>query len=318
MRYASSSRKQRPSVWSVSALAKKRPLVIHRRLRDFIQLITALISNAYITGFLDGKIYQGGSKALCVPGLNCYACPGALGSCPIGSLQAVIGSRGRNTSLYVGGFLAGVGATLGRFVCGWLCPFGWFQDLLYKIPFPKKLRRLPGEKFLALFRYLVLLVLVIILPIFAVDFIGQGTPWYCKWVCPSGTLSGLLLLAGNAPLRSVTGWLFAWKNLILLVTVGVSLFLYRPFCRYVCPLGAIYGVANHFSLYRLEIDTEACVECGACQRACKLDIPTYKTPNSSACIRCGDCIKACPYSAIKSGFRTKVKPASKVASGCQG
>ena len=192
MRYASSSRKQRPSVWSVSALAKKRPLVIHRRLRDFIQLITALISNAYITGFLDGKIYQGGSKALCVPGLNCYACPGALGSCPIGSLQAVIGSRGRNTSLYVGGFLAGVGATLGRFVCGWLCPFGWFQDLLYKIPFPKKLRRLPGEKFLSLFRYLVLLVFSHYSPHLCRRLYWAGDPWYCKWVCSSDPF-GLLL-----------------------------------------------------------------------------------------------------------------------------
>ena len=296
----------------------KKPIVIHRRLRDFIQLITALISNAYIMGFLQGKIYQGGTKAICVPGLNCYACPGALGSCPIGSLQAVIGSRGRNTSLYVGGFIVGVGATLGRFVCGWFCPFGWLQDLLYKIPFPKKLKRLPGEKILSLLRYLVLIVLVILLPIFVVDFIGQGSPWFCKWVCPSGTLSGLLLLAGNAPLRSVAGWLFAWKNLLLLITVVVSLFLYRPFCRYVCPLGAIYGVANHFSLYRLEIDLEACTECGACQRVCKLDIPTYQTPNSSACIRCGDCIKICPEKAIKSGFRTKVKPASAVASGYRG
>ncbi len=290
-------------------MAKKR-LAVHRRLRDLVQLIISFASNAYLKGYFNGQIYQGSSKALCLPGLNCYACPGALGSCPIGSLQAVIGSRGRNFSLYVGGFIAGIGAIFGRLICGWACPFGWFQDLLYKIPLPKKWtkkRRLRGEKYLSLFRYLVLLVLVILLPMFVVDFIGQGSPWYCKWVCPSGTLSGLLLLAGNAPLRGAAGWLFAWKNLILLITIIASIIVYRPFCRYVCPLGAIYGAANHFSLYRLEIDTEACTECGICQKVCKLDIPVWQTPNSSACIRCGDCIVACPYSAIKSGYRTELK-----------
>jgi len=297
-------------------LAKKLR-VAHDRRRNIIQFLTAVLSNAYIVGFLEGKIYQGDAKAFCVPGLNCYACPGALGSCPIGSLQAVLGSRDKTFSFYVGGFLIAIGATLGRFACGWLCPFGWFQDLLHRIPIPKtwkRLRRLPGEKFLAKLPYVFLIILVILLPMYVVDLIGQGSPWFCKWVCPSGTLSGLLLLAGNSGLRSVAGWLFAWKNLILLVTILTSIILYRPFCRYVCPLGAIYGLFNPVSLYRLEIDEKACTKCGICQRVCKLDIPVYITPNSTACIRCGDCIVACPHSAIKSGFKTKIQAASQTAS----
>ena len=60
--------------------------------RTAVQALWALITNSYLTGFLQGKIYRGDLKKLCVPGLNCYSCPGALGSCPIGSLQAVIGS----------------------------------------------------------------------------------------------------------------------------------------------------------------------------------------------------------------------------------
>lgn len=295
----------------------KKLRVTHDRRRNIIQFLTAVLSNAYIVGFLEGKIYQGDAKAFCVPGLNCYACPGALGSCPIGSLQAVLGSRGKTFSFYVGGFLIAIGATFGRFVCGWLCPFGWFQDLLHRIPIPKtwkRLRRLPGEKFLAKLPYAFLIVLVILLPMYVVDLIGQGSPWFCKWVCPSGTLSGLLLLAGNSGLRSVAGWLFAWKNLILLVTILTSIILYRPFCRYVCPLGAIYGLFNPVSLYRLEIDEKACTKCGICQRVCKLDIPVYITPNSTTCIRCGDCIVACPHSAIKSGFKTKIQAASQTAS----
>jgi polyferredoxin len=278
----------------------------HHRRRNLIQLVTAIISNAYVMGFLEGKIYRGDSKALCVPGLNCYACPGALGSCPIGSLQAVIGQRETYFSWYVGGFLIAVGASMGRFACGWLCPFGWFQDLLHKIPLPKgwkRKRRLPGEKYLSFIRYLVLVVFVILLPLFLVDIIGQGSPYFCSWVCPSGTLSGLFLLAGNSGLRSIAGWLFAWKNLILAITILASIIVYRPFCRYVCPLGAIYGLFNPVSLYRFEIDAHSCTSCKVCQKVCKLDIPVFETPNSTSCIRCGDCIAACPHNAIHHGFK---------------
>ena len=92
----------------------------------------------YAVGFINGKIYDGSLKKLCLPGLNCYSCPGALGSCPIGSLQAVLGSRNFQFSFYIFGFLMLMGAVFGRFVCGWMCPFGLVQDLLYKIPFIKK------------------------------------------------------------------------------------------------------------------------------------------------------------------------------------
>jgi len=281
--------------------------------RSIVQFGTAILSNAYLKGFIEGRIYQGDAKAFCVPGLNCYACPGALGSCPIGSLQAVLGSRDHNFSWYVGGFLVAVGAVLGRFVCGWLCPFGLLQDLLYKIPIPKKwkrLRRLPGERYLSWIRYILLVVMVILLPLFVVDFIGQGSPWFCTWVCPSGTLSGLMLLAGNEPLRGAVGWLFAWKNLILVVVVLLSIVLFRPFCRYLCPLGAIYGLFNPIALYRFRIDTEKCTRCKVCQRVCKLDIPVYEYPNSSACIRCGDCIKACPHTAIIHGIKSFKDPSA--------
>jgi polyferredoxin len=282
----------------------------HDKRRSLVQLLTAIITNAYIIGFIEGKIFQGGTKAFCVPGLNCYACPGALGSCPIGSLQAVLGSRGKSFSFYIVGYLMAVGAASGRFVCGWLCPFGYLQDLLYKIPLLKKfkMRRLPGEKYIEKLRYLLLVVFVLLIPLFVVDFLGQGSPAFCTYICPSGTISGLLLMISNEGLRSAVGWLFAWKNLILAIVVILSIFLYRPFCRYMCPLGAIYGLFNPIALYRFKIDEEKCTKCKICQKACKLDIPTYLTPNSTACIRCGDCIAACPHDAIIHGtqiFKTR-------------
>ena len=279
---------------------------LRSKLRLGCQVAFTALSNGYVQGFFQGKIYSGPTKYACVPGLNCYSCPGALGSCPIGSLQAVIGSRKFHLSLYVLGFLMMVGAILGKAVCGFLCPFGLVQDLLHKIPGVKKLRRLPGEKYLQWLRYVMLGLLVILLPMVVVDIVGQGSPWFCKYVCPSGTLlGGIPLLAGNPALRGAVGWLFTWKIAILVVILVLSVFMYRPFCRYLCPLGAVYGFFNRFALYRFTLNEEQCTHCGACHQVCGLDIDPSKTPNHSQCIRCGKCLDACPHGAICSTWQKK-------------
>ena len=271
--------------------------------RRFVQVIFTALSNGYVKGYLEGKIYTGNSKAVCVPGLNCYSCPGALGSCPIGALQATLGSRDYKFAFYVIGFLMATGAFFGRLVCGWLCPFGLVQDLLYKIPFTKKIKLLPGDKWLKWLKYLILALFVIILPMFVVDIIGQGSPWFCEYICPSGTLgAGIPLVLLNKGIRAAIGWLFAWKVAILIVIIFLSIMVYRPFCRYLCPLGAIYGIFNPISIYRYKIDESKCTKCGECMKKCKFDIKTYENPNSAECIRCGDCIKVCPENAIKTTF----------------
>jgi len=287
-------------------LDKKRKPVKHLRL--WVQVIVAAVTNGYLIGFVKGKIFTGWTKQLCVPGLNCYSCPGALGSCPIGSLQAVLGSRNYKFAFYVTGFLMVVGAVFGRFVCGWLCPFGLVQDLLYKIPFFKKLRKLPGDRWLKYLKYVILIGFVILLPLFAVDIVGQGSPWFCKYICPAGTLEGgIPLVFSNSALQAAVGWLFAWKNLLLIALILLSIPVYRPFCRYLCPLGAIYGLFNPIAFYRYKIDRNSCTRCRACQKACKLDIPVYEKPNSPDCIRCGACKKACPHHAICSTLKKQKK-----------
>ena len=277
-----------------------------------VQLAFTALTNGYAAGFAKGSIYKGPGKFICLPGLNCYSCPGALGSCPLGSLQAVIGSRSYRFSFYIAGFLLLFGALFGRLVCGWLCPFGLVQDLLYKIPFVKKLRRLPGDRWLKYLKYVILAGFVIVLPLTVLDIVGQGQPWFCKYICPSGTLfAGIPLIASNPPLRAALGWLFTWKAAILAALLLLSLLVYRPFCRYLCPLGAIYGLFNPAALYRFRIDKEKCTGCGACQKACKLDIPIHQTPNSPECIRCGDCRRACPHGAICTANRRAARPFGK-------
>jgi len=277
---------------------KKNHLLI--RCRTYAQACWTLLTNSYASGYLNGTIYQGKLKSACVPGLNCYSCPGAWGSCPMGALQNALSGRVQGFPFYVFGTLLTIGALLGRIVCGWLCPFGLVQDLVFKLPPRKKVRALPGESYLRKLRYVVLIVMGILLPLFAKTEFGVGMPWFCKWVCPSGTLlGGLPLIALNAELRSVLGLLFTWKVALLVLILAGSIFVYRPFCRYLCPLGAIYGVMNPISLVRMRVSKSRCTQCGACQKACALDIPVYKTPNSTDCIRCGKCITVCPNNALK-------------------
>ena len=272
--------------------------------RHLIQAAWAALTNSHVSGFVTGKIYTGKLKNLCVPGLNCYSCPGATGACPIGSLQAVIGSWNFKFAYYVIGFLIFVGAILGRLVCGFLCPFGLIQDLLHKIPFFKKIRTFRGDKLLRKLKYVIFLVFVILLPLFLTDLMGQGAPYFCKLICPAGTLEGgLPLVLLNKAMRGAIGWLYIWKNTILIATIVLSILIYRPFCKYICPLGAFYSIFNKVSLFRYRIDGDKCVHCGKCAKVCQMNVDPVKTPNSPECIRCGHCRQACPKDAISCGFK---------------
>ncbi len=265
-----------------------------------IQALWALVSNSYLLGFVQGKIYQGPLKRLCLPGLNCYSCPGALGSCPIGAFQAVIGGREHRFPFFVAGFLIFLGALTGRFVCGFLCPFGLIQELLHKIPFFKKIGTFRGDKLLRKLKYVIFAVFVVLLPLFAVDLIGQGPPWFCKLLCPAGTLEGgvPLVLLGEG-LRGAIGWLYAWKNALLIALLLLSILIYRPFCKYLCPLGAVYSLFNGIAVLRHRVDESKCVGCGACAKACPMQVDPRRRPNDAECIRCGICRSICPTDAIE-------------------
>ena len=280
--------------------------------RRIVQALTALAYNLNLPGFVQGRIYQGKLKNICVPGLNCYSCPGALGSCPIGSLQSAIGAVYYKVSFYVVGILIFVGALLGRFICGWACPFGLIQELLHKIP-SRKLRHKKAFGWLKYGKYVFLAVFVVLLPIVFYVQSGIASPAFCKYICPAGTLeAGIPLVALNASLQSSVGWLFSWKLLILVGVITLSVFIWRPFCRFVCPLGAIYALFNKISVFGMRFEPASCTHCGACARVCKADIDPSKTPNNTECVRCGDCVKACPTAALKFGAVYGKRPLSNI------
>ena len=291
----------------INGKSKKDKYKARNNLRHIFQSFWFLVTNSFFEGFKTGKIYSGELKQLCVPGMNCYSCPGAKGSCPIGALQAVIGSPNYKFSYYVVGFLFFVGALIGRGVCGYLCPFGLVQDLLHKIPFVKKIETFKGDKALRKAKYLILLVFVILLPLFLVDIIGQGAPYFCKLICPVGMLEGgIPLVWMNASMRGAVGFLYAWKGLILLLTILLSIIIYRPFCKYICPLGAIYSLFNSVSFFRYTLDHQKCIHCGKCKAVCEMQCDPVQNCNDLECIRCGKCKNACPVDAIACGV-TKPK-----------
>lgn len=271
------------------------------RFRGWIQAAATLLTNIHLPNFIKGGIYQGKGKAVCVPGLNCYSCPGAAGACPIGSFQAVVGSSKFRFSYYITGFLILLGVLLGRFICGFLCPFGWLQELLHKIP-TKKLST-KKLKPLTYLKYAILLLAVVLLPAIVVNDLGMGDPFFCKYICPQGVLEGAIPLAAvNEGIRSALGPLFNRKLIILIVVVVLSVLFYRPFCKWICPLGAFYALMNKMSLLGIKVDEHKCVSCGKCARVCKMDVDVTKTPNHTECIRCGKCITSCPTDAIKFNY----------------
>ena len=265
--------------------------------RRLIQLYSALLHNAHLKGFIDGEIYQGKAKYACVPGFNCYSCPGAVGACPLGSIQNALASSGHRAGWYVLGILTLFGVFLGRTICGWLCPLGLIQELLHKIP-TFKIRKSRITRALSWLKYVLLAVFVVAIPLWYGLKHDIPVPGFCKYICPAGTFEGaigLLSNPNNTGLYSMLGILFTRKFTIMLIIGTACVFCYRSFCRFICPLGAIYGLFNRFCLVGVRVDADRCNGCGACVRGCGMDV---RHVGDHECIHCARCMDSCAQKAI--------------------
>ena len=262
-----------------------------KRIRTLSQSASLILINL---GFLGIFL-----KHLTGPVFNCYACPWASISCPIGLLQNFV--MNGQVPTYVLGTMGAVFVFVGSAFCGWVCPFGFFQDAIdfVKNLFKKnkKLKRKPKAKSkskdFSLISRLIVLVATLVLAIRYVDTI------FCK-LCPIGTIEATF------PYQIANGFSY---NIWLAARIGILIFLVimffivsRFWCRYLCPIGALSGPSNKISLLKLFHSGNNCEGCNICKDVCPLDIDVVKDPNSTRCTRCADCVDKCPKGHLAFGL----------------
>lgn len=275
--------------------------------RKWVQVVTGFLVNGYWLFPWTRNIYQGPLKVICAPGLNCYSCPAATTSCPLGALQQLLGSIRMSLAsgqyfigLYVIGSMGLIGSFIGRMVCGWCCPFGFFQELLHKIP-SRKFGIPHGLRYV---KFAILLFFVILMPLLAVDEFGIGVPWFCKFICPAGTIeAGIPLLVLQPSLQNTIGFLFFNKFVIMLMFIVWAVLASRPFCRVACPLGAFYALFGRVQAVKLRLNVHKCTNCNACHQVCPMGVKFNENPNDTECITCLACMnQACKFDAISLEF----------------
>lgn len=227
------------------------------------------------------------SMHIIYPFLHCYACPLATATCPIGIMQRFI-SLGE-VPWYPLGTIVLYGIILGRFFCGWACPFGLLQDLLDKITQKKLIvsRRIHKK---AIFLKFIVLFLVFFLAWKASDVL------FCK-ICPAATIEAAIPY--NIQHTAAITTLFTIRILIFGFLAILITVITRFWCRYLCPFGAWLAIFNKVSLIQLKIDDKNCNMCRLCEQICPMRIEITKLKESTECIKCGLCVEKCPNKAIR-------------------
>lgn len=271
---------------------KKLSLKAWRRLSQTI--VGIVLTNSYVQVIATKLPYDGALKGACVPFLNCHACPFAVFSCPIGMLQHFAAIH--RFPVFLLGFFMTVGLVVGRAACGWLCPFGLIQDVMYKI----KTKKFGIPKFLNYAKYVILVVLVLVVPYLTYEH------WFSK-LCPFGALIAGIPWVWWNPIdpdfgtriieAGMIGWTYYLKMTILAFFLIWFVLAKRPFCRVACPMGAIWAVFNKLSLLRLKV-SRICPECGLCSKDCPMDLDVSTEVDSENCIKCLDCT-SCDHVSVK-------------------
>lgn len=250
-------------------------------LRKKVQIVSAFALNSSFFFEL---------KSLCLPVLNCHSCPLAIFACPIGII-------GQFSALHLFPFLTmGIlllfGALIGRIFCGWCCPFGLLQELLYKIPSPK----IRIARHFRKLKYLILAVFVVLLPFF----LGTNTPFFFCKLCPPATIQSALpwaIIRQELP-ELIPGLL---RITLFLTAVILATTNMRAFCKILCPLGALMGIFNKFSLLFIKRNDGGCSNCRNCEHKCPMEITCGNNHIArggwpSECVLCVECGRECSAS----------------------
>jgi len=213
--------------------------------------------------------------------------------CPFGgleSLYSIIFHGEFLQRIFISSFIL-LGLTIllvlftGRTFCSWICPLGTLQGIFGSIGkrILKRKQRisLKSDKKLRWIRYLTLIIFTV-------------GAWY----------GGRLLIR---PYDPWVAWMHIWEFsealdefligvIILFASMALAIFIPRPFCRYLCPMGIFLGILNRFSLIRLEVNQDTCIHCLACDRRCPVGIPieSMTVVNKTECLSCNECVPACP------------------------
>lgn len=258
------------------AMAKRKS----RSLSSKIAAWRIWLQAAFLIAWLDPLMVR--LHTFCSPVFHCHSCPLATFACPIGVLANF-------SALHIFPFVAvGVlliaGVSLGGFVCGWVCPFGFLQDLIGRIPTPKF--HLPG--WTRHIRFVVLLGLVLIVPYLWGE---KHSLFFCR-LCPAGALEAAV---PNTIQSAMAGQEVVWptlaKSSILVAVLLAMLFTWRPWCTVLCPLGAIFSLCNLFSFVFIRVNKESCTDCNRCRSLCRYGGGPREIGGDMQCIRCLDCTK---------------------------
>ncbi|MCF0229228.1 MAG: FMN-binding protein [Parasporobacterium sp.] len=187
----------------------------------------------------------------------------------------------------------------GRFFCGFLCSFGFLEDILYLLSGLVFRRKRPvigkkADRILKYVKYLILVLLIVFVWLLGNSLGSSNDPWYVF-----GVYSRISGYSSIAPLLSIGGGL-------LIIIIVLSFFFERFFCRYLCPLGAIFTLLSRFRLFRIRKDNDTCVKCGKCDRQCSMGISIAHEEDirSGECINCMHCTDCCPKGSLKTNINS--------------
>ncbi len=256
------------------------------RLRWKVQLFFLIALNA-----LWVKDWRGARAGVCFPVLNCHGCPVATTHCPIGVIGEMLHLR-LIPWIALGGFGI-IGTVLGRATCGWVCPFGFLQDILAKIP----VRKWNPPRWVNWIKYVVLAGMVFLVA----SLVGVDTRWFFCRICPAATLSGSipLWIAGDLTFEMIQVKLF-----FLVGFLALMIFVERGFCRVACPIGAGLALFNRFSFLSVKLRGRWCSECMQCARQCPSKGGPVADPRDPECMYCMECFKCTD---LKMNFRDEGK-----------